>query len=404
MIKPNPGNPLDYWIVDCDNHYYEPDDCFTRHIEERYRKGTVWVDRSRPDGLGTMMLGDDRLTFFSVGVADFVGEPGSMEEFFRGKDDTQNQVNANPIKVEDFPEFTDRERRLQKMDEQCVQATVMIPTLGVGVEYQLRSKPELLYPSLRAFNRWLHEDWGYGADGRIFGIPMISLLDVDAAVAELDRLLKEGVRLVNLTPGPIAGRSPADSYYDPFWSRVEESGTKLVYHIGETGCNQLYAAPWGEPATPPSHRYSAFNTYVGIGERSITDTLASLIFLDLFGRFPQLEVLAVEFGASWVPRFLNTIDKIHRLGDHKTRWRYGKPALPSEVFRQHVRVVPFYEDDIGELLAAASPEAIINGSDYPHPEGLAWPTDMAHYLLPHGAETTRRVMRTTASRILGLAD
>jgi hypothetical protein len=27
--------PLGYRIYDADNHYYEPDDCFTRHIESR---------------------------------------------------------------------------------------------------------------------------------------------------------------------------------------------------------------------------------------------------------------------------------------------------------------------------------------------------------------------------------
>ncbi len=34
---------------------------------------------------------------------------------------------------------------------------------------QLRETPEVLYPSVRAFNRWLEEDWGYGRDRRIYG-------------------------------------------------------------------------------------------------------------------------------------------------------------------------------------------------------------------------------------------
>ena len=36
---------LDYRIVDADNHYYEADDCFTRHIESRYRARTISVNR-----------------------------------------------------------------------------------------------------------------------------------------------------------------------------------------------------------------------------------------------------------------------------------------------------------------------------------------------------------------------
>ena len=48
---------------------------------------------------------------------------------------------------------------------------------------------ELTYASLRAFNRWLEEDWGYGDDGRIFAVPMLSLLDLDQAMAELHRVI-----------------------------------------------------------------------------------------------------------------------------------------------------------------------------------------------------------------------
>lgn len=38
---------LPYAIYDADNHYYEPDDCFTRHIEAKYARRTVWLDRRR---------------------------------------------------------------------------------------------------------------------------------------------------------------------------------------------------------------------------------------------------------------------------------------------------------------------------------------------------------------------
>ena len=85
---------LGYRIIDCDNHYYEPDDCFRRHIESRYRDRTVWVDRSRTDGFGTMMLGDERLNFFSVGVGDYVGAPGALKAFFKGESDSDGASSS----------------------------------------------------------------------------------------------------------------------------------------------------------------------------------------------------------------------------------------------------------------------------------------------------------------------
>ena len=39
---------VDYRLNDADEHYYEPDDCFTRHIEAKFRERTVRVERSGP--------------------------------------------------------------------------------------------------------------------------------------------------------------------------------------------------------------------------------------------------------------------------------------------------------------------------------------------------------------------
>ncbi len=395
---------LNYRIIDCDNHYYEPDDCFTRHIEAQHRCQTVWVKREHEDGHGIMMLGDERLSFFSVGVGDYIGPPGAMREFFKGNTDEGGQVNLNPIQLEDYPAFTNRAARERLLDEQQVEAAVMLPTLGVGVEWQLRRHPDVLYPSLRAFNRWQREEWGWGNEGRrIFCTGLISLMDVDQAIAELERLLAEGLRLVYITTGPVAGKTPADSHFDPFWARVQEAGVPVVFHIGEGGFNQMYASQWGEEATPASHRFSAFNSYIGIGERPITDTVASLIFCNLFGRFPGLRFMIVEYGSAWVEHFLGVLDKTYRLGHVQSRWRFGKPDKPSEIFRRHFSVVPFHEDDIPALASCVGHESLINGSDFPHPEGLEWPMEMAESMTGMDAGTVRDIMRNNACGLLGIS-
>ncbi len=147
----------------------------------------------------------------------------------------------------------------------------------------------MLYPSLRAYNRWLEEDWGYGGDGRIYGAPLLSLLDLGEALAELDRLLALGARFVILTAGPFAGRSPADPHFDPFWARCEEAGVNVVYHIGRTPFSEMYNAPWGLRPHPPSHRHSLMEYALSFTERPIADTLTALIADNLFGRFPRAQ-------------------------------------------------------------------------------------------------------------------
>lgn len=393
---------LDYQLFDADTHYYEPDDCFTRHIEAAFRERTVWIDRG-PDGTahpGRMYVGRERCQFFSVGAGDSVGAPGIMKAFLRGDSEEGGSPSLHPINALAVPEFTQRGARLATMDEQRVAACLLLPTAGVGVEPQLRETPEVLYPSLRAFNRWLEEDWGYGADGRLYGAPLLSLFDRDAAIAELERVLARGARFAVLTAGPFAGRSPADPHFDPFWARCEEAGLNVVYHIGRTPFSEMYNPPWGLRPHPPSHRHTLMEWALSFTERPVVDTVTALIADNLFGRFPRLRVLSVEYGSGWVAPLLHKLDHLARLFS-KDMWRFGVPPLrPSDTFRQNVWVSPFFEDDIPALARLIGVEHVLGGSDYPHPEGLRWPTELADELAGMSAAEVRLVMRDNLAGLI----
>jgi predicted TIM-barrel fold metal-dependent hydrolase len=396
-----PVPDLGYAIYDADNHYYEPDDCYARHIEARYRDRTMRIDRDGP-GPGRMFIGDERCHFFSVGAGDSVGAPGIMKAFLRGETEEGGSPSLNPIDGLAVPEFVNRGARLAKMDEQGVEACLMLPTTGVGIEPQLRHARhrEVLYPSLRAFNRWLEEDWGFGADGRIYGAPVCSLVDRDQGIEELQRLLGAGARFVILTAGPVEGRSPADPWFDPFWARCQESGTNVVYHIGRTPFSEIYNVPWGLRPHPPSHRHSLMEYALSFTERPIVDTMTALIADNLFGRFPALKVLTVEYGSSWVAPILRKLDHITRLYS-KDMWRFGEPpGKPSETFRQNVWVSPFYEDDLVGLAQTIGVDHVLNGSDYPHPEGLLWPAEFVAELEGLPTDAVRRIMRENLAELV----
>ena len=390
---------LDYLLFDADTHYYEPDDCFTRHIEARFRQQTVWIDR-RADAPGRMYVGSERCHFFSVGASDSVGPPGIMKAFLRGESEEGGSPSLRPINALTVPEFVDRRARLATMDAQGVEACLILPTTGVGVEPQLRETPAVLYPSVRAFNRWLEEDWGFGADGRVYGAPLLSLFDRDLAIAELERLLVRGARFAVLTAGPVAGRSPGDPYFDPFWARCEEAGLNVVYHIGRTPFSEMYNPPWGLRPHPPSHRHSLMEWALSFTERPIVDTLTALIADDLFGRFPRLRILSVEYGSTWVAPLLHKLDHLVRLFS-KDMWRFGTPPMkPSDTFRQNVWVAPFFEDDIVALAQLIGPTHVLGGSDYPHPEGLLWPREFADELDGLDDAEVRLIMRDNLAGLI----
>lgn len=382
------------FMNDADNHYYEPDDCFTRHIEPEYKERTFWIDRSEPGRPGRMMCGDERCMFFSVGVGDSIGPPGIMKEFLRGTTDEGGSPSLNPMNALDVPEFIDRRKRLAKMDAQRVERTLMLPTMGVGVEVQLAlpKHREVLYPSVRAFNRWLEEDWGYD-DGRIYGAPLASLVDLGEGLAELDRVIAAGARFVCLMAGPIEGRSPGDPYFDPFWARCQEAGVHVVFHIGATSVERAYNVPWGLRAQPPSHRHSLMEYALSFTDRPVTDQITALVADDVFGRFPKLRVLSVEYGSTWVAPLMHKLDHIARLFS-KDMWRFGPPpGTPSEMIRQNVYVSPFFENDVVGLCETLGADRVLAGSDYPHPEGLAEPWEFADELEGLPEKDQRLVMR-----------
>ena len=55
-------------------------------------------------------------------------------------------------------------------------------------------------------------------------------------------------------------------------------------------------------------------------------------------------MVSVEHGSAWIPSLLGDLDHVMRHTMPSTIWPGGKiDALPSEIFREHVSVSPFYE-------------------------------------------------------------
>ncbi|ADP83444.1 amidohydrolase family protein [Pseudofrankia inefficax] len=392
---------MDYALIDADGHYYEPDDCFSRHIEARYKDATIRVDRAE-DGLGRVFVGDRR-TFMSVMPGDYASAPGALQGLFAGGV-ADGFAHREVLNARDYPAFTTRAERLTLMDSQSVEATILLPTLGISVERDLEHDVELSYASLRAFNRWLEEDWGYAAQERIFAVPLLSLLDIDHAVAELRRVIDAGARLVHLRPGPVGHRSPADPVNDPFWALCAEAGVPVVFHTSNCGYADLYGTHWSEDPRNPSHLQSPLQWALCNTERPIVDTMIALTLHNLFGRHPDLRILSIENGSSWLRPLLKTVDKAASLGRRGPMIGGRLPAKPSEALTDHLWVVPFPEDDVDDLLDVLGPDHVLFGSDFPHPEGLREPLDYATSLGRQDPTTTRKVLRGNTARLLGIPD
>ena len=277
---------IDFAAFDADNHYYEAEDAFTRHMDPKMaRRAMQW---GTVNGRKCLLVGGKVNRFIPNPTFDPVAKPGCLDEYFRGRNPEGKSIrevfgDLEPIN----PAYRNRDARLALMDTQGLEGMFMFPTLGVGMEESLKQDPEALCAAFGAFNRWMDEDWGFSYKDRIFAAPYITLVDVDHAVAELEWSLARDARVVVMRAGPIhtpaGGVSPSDARFDPFWSRVNEAGITVAYHSGDSGYYEFYES-WGLGTEFQSFDFNPLR--LCMSPSPILDTMAALVCGGLFDRHP----------------------------------------------------------------------------------------------------------------------
>ena len=378
---------LDYPVYDADNHLYETEDCFTRHLDKATaREAIAWVEVK---GRKKLAVCGKLTDYIPNPTFEIVATPGSLVPWHRG-------INPDGKTIRELflagalepcrPEFKDRDRRLEVMDEQGLRATLIHGTLVNAIEHRMKHRADLLHPTLHAYNEWMEEEWGFHHDERIFAIPMISLVDIERGCEELDWCLARGARAVSIRPAPVFGhpssRSAGRPEFDPFWARVAEAGIFVDLHVTDSGYSD-YCSDWDAGSETQPFIPQAFRSMV-MRDRPIYDAIANLIIDGVF----------VENGSEWVGPLLSKLDKAYR----QMPKLFHQP--PLETFRQHVWVVPEYGEDMRWLADTIGTEHVLFGSDFPHAEGYAVPLDWIDELEAFSAEETRQVMSTNLATLL----
>ena len=389
---------VDFAVFDADNHLYETEDAFTRHLPASHKGLFRFVEIK---GRKKLVVRNTITEFIPNPTFEVVARPGAHMAFYAAENPegkSLRELTGEPMAC--IPAFREPGPRLALLDEQGIEASLMFPTLASLIEERLIDDPALTQVAIHAFNEWLHEQWGYAHEGRIFATPIVNPCVLDDGIAELELVVERGARAVLLRPAPVSGlrgtRSPFLPELDPFWARVEETGVLVALHASDSGY-QDYLNTW-EGST--GVEYVAFRpktfSAVADGGRSIQDTLASAICHGMLTRFPGVRLLSVENGGSWVGLLLRNLELAYKKMPNEF------PEHPREVFQRNVWVNPFWEDSVTGLVDLIGADRVCFGSDYPHPEGLDDPFAWRHEL--DGLPTTdiERIMSTNMFDLLGL--
>lgn len=377
------------YLMDVDQHYYESQDSYTRYLDPAFRRMVQWAD---VNGRKQLLVAE-KVVHAGIAPAHVLTPlPGTLSSYFKGGNPEGKSIRELVGEPEPCrPEYMDRDKRIQVLDEQGVATAVINPQSGLTIEEALKEHPPALYAVFEAYQRWIDEDWGYARDERIIAPAAVTLVDAEMAEKQIQRLIERGVKIIVFRPGPVVGpfgsRSPAHPIYDRFWSMVEEAGVVAAFHVAD-GNSKKYASEWGDGEFANfENLFNKFSSILSLYmERPIFDTIASLIGHGLFDRHPKLKVATIELGAAWVPELLRRLRIVY--GQMPQAFEHD----PVEQFHENVWVTPFQEDDMTRLTEVMRPERILFGSDWPHPEGVAQPVDLLDELSATLSEEQVRLM------------
>jgi predicted TIM-barrel fold metal-dependent hydrolase len=380
-----PSRELPYPVFDADNHLYETKDALTKFLPDNRKRAIDYVEvRGRTKIVVRGHISD----YIPNPTFDVVARPGAQEDYFRhgSQGKSFREVMGEPMKA--IPAFREPAARLEVMNELGLDYTLMFPTLASLVEERMKDDPDLVHDVIHALNQWMHETWTFNYEGRMFATPVITLPNVDRALEELEWVLERGAKTVLVRPAPVPGYRGTRSFglpeFDPFWQACIEADIPVSMHASDSGYAE-YCNAWepGDEFLP--FRPTAFRM-VTMGKRPIEDAMAALICHGALSRNPDLRILSIENGASWVGHLF------HELKDVYTKMPQEFAEDPIEAFRRCVYVAPFWEDNFAEIADLVGIDRVIFGSDWPHPEGLKDPISLVDELPGVDPEGVEKIM------------
>ncbi len=359
-------------VVDADGHILEPPDLWERYLEEKYRPRSIRVVKNDA-GLECLMY-DGKLS--QQGVPGFLAALGGMG---RGGDELRPSAERTYVGSAPFGSM-DAKERIELLDREHLAAALLYPTLGILWEAEVEDV-ELSQAYCRAYNRWI-ADFCRDSGGRLVPIAHLSLADPIAAAAELERAVKDGCKGAFVAPFTINRKPHGHPDHDPVFAKAQELDVPFAIH------------PTFEPRGLNRARFH------GMARMPLLGVMASLVLqqplttffqFGVFDRFPQLRVVILESGSSWLGFWMDRMDAVYEVPLGKTLTLKRKPS-------EYVRSQVWISGDPDEQATASvidyvGRDRFFWASDFPHPDhGGKYLDALERMVAPMSPEARRGVM------------
>jgi predicted TIM-barrel fold metal-dependent hydrolase len=280
--------------------------------------------------------------------------------------------------------------RVKEMEQDGVSAEVLFP--GAGASIFTIEDASLQAACVKIYNDWLAE-FCSAAPGRLLGVPMVPTYDPQAAIRELERSKKLGLKGTLLWLVPRSDLPFHSPHYEALWEAAEDMDMPIHLHILSGFGYHL------QRSNGPEHVRATVNLKLG----EIANALYEFIFYGILDRHPRLKLVLVECEIGWLPFIVQQWDTYFQ--------RFQKAddlpitLLPSEYFKRQVYAT-FVNDPVGaHNLAWWGEDNCMWSSDFPHPVTF-WPKSrelVARHLGYLSPEARAKVLSGNAKKVYGEA-
>ena len=309
-----------------------------------------------------------------------VNQRGSMFALGRvGYQDIGGRVTRYPLrKLEETPaDGIHRDVHLTHkwMDAMGVDYSCMFPTPMLSLA--LHPQPEVEQNLARAYNSWLVEKVLPGSP-RISSMLYLPFNDHKAAYKMVEDFGdKPGVLGFMVTS--VRHKPVHDNDYMKIYGLIEEMGLPLGFHSGFN---------WDDPMFRTANRFIAVHALGFTWYNVIHCT--NWVVNGLPERFPNLKVVWIESGVTWIPWLMTRLDNEYRMRSSECP---SLKMLPSEYMKQmYYSTQPIEVPDDDEYMEAVfkcidAENTLMYASDYPH-----WDMDLPSTIwdLPFLSEKAKR--------------
>jgi len=266
-----------------------------------------------------------------------------------------------------------------------------IPNTDIGILNCLYAvdgihNPDAALALSQAVNDWQLNEW-LNKEPRLRASIVVPPQYPELAAEEIRRIGNRPefvqVLLPVRAPLPYGNRN-----YHPIYKAASECDLKIAIHFG--------GVP-GTPATPTGWPTFYIEEYAGMAS-VFQSQILSIISGGILNHFPDLKIIFLESGWTWLPSLMWRFDKDWKGIRREIPWL---TQSPSEYIRKHMRFsltptdAPPKSDALLEIIEQiGSEDLILYSSDYPHNHDSTLPSGLPNALI-------QKIMTENAQKFYG---